>query len=270
MTKLRISAFRLLITVAAFLYAATCPLYSQETPTPSPTPAARTTAEEDPTKPILISIRDEYRNFRGGGWANTVIFRVDRLVLNRFGNRGGARGVILRFDLPFNTVHLGDVTQKGLGDLYAQALYIPRFRKNNLVAIGTGVVIPTATDRFLGNGKLILSPSIIPVWYFKNRERFIFLRIQNYISVAGDNTRPNINYLIVDPNLVHRVSERWWLAEDTEFKWDWHNRLSSALSGLQIGRMIKGSFGFWVKPEIAWGSGRVSDFNLKFTVFRLR
>ena len=271
MTKLREFPIRLPIWAAAFLFVGACPLYAQETPTPSPTPVAeQATVEEDPTKPILISLRNEYRNFKNGGWANTVIFRVDRLVLHNFGNTGGAKGLILRFDVPFNTVHRGDVTKNGLGDLYAQALYIPRFRRNSLVAIGTGVVIPTATDRFLGQGKLILSPTIIPVWYFAKRERFIFLRTQNYISVAGDSSRPNVNYLIFDPTFVHRVSEKWWLAEDTEFKWDWRNKLSSAISGLQIGRMVRSRYGFWVKPEIGWGPGRVSDFNLKFTVFRLR
>jgi hypothetical protein len=244
--------------------------YLQEAPLPLPTPKPETAAEEDPTKPILLSIRDEYRNFRGGGWANTVIFRIDRLVLKNFGIKDGSKGLLLRFDVPYNTVNRGNLTQKGLGDLYAQALYIPRFRKKYLVAIGTGLVLPTATDRFLGQGKFIIAPTLVPIWYFKRRERFAFVRVQNYISVAGRSSRPNINYLVADPTFVHRISERWWLAEDTEFKWDWQNTLASAITGLQIGRMMKGRLGFWFKPEVGWGSGRLSDFNLKFTVFRLR
>ena len=132
------------------------------------------------------------------------------------------------------------------------------------------MVIPTAIDRFLGLGKLMVAPTVVPVMYFKRRERFAYIRIQNYVSVAGSGSRSNFNYLLVDPNFVHRVSKRWWLAEDTEFKWDWHYRLGSAISGLQIGRIVRGRMGFWVKPEIAWGPGRVSDCNLKFTVFRLK
>ena len=251
-----------------FLYADSNPLYSQASPTP--TPEIQTTAEEDPTKPILLSIRDEYRSFRSGGWANTVIFRIDRLVMKNLGFKGGSKGVIVRFDVPFNTVNRGNVTQKGLGDLYLQALYLPHLRKKYLIAVGSGMVLPTATDRFLGQGKLIFSPSVVPVWYIAKREQFAFIRVQNYFSVAGKKDRPSVNYLLADPTFVHRISRRWWLSEDTEFKWDWKNKATSGISGLQIGRMVRKGYGFWFKPEIAWGPGRVSDFNLKFTFFRLR
>ena len=261
---------RLLIVAAVFIFIGARLSYSQTLPDPSPTPKPETAAEEDPTKPILISIRDEYRNLRGSGWANTIIFRVDRLVLRDLGNKGGGKGLILRFDLPFNTVNRGGVTQNGLGDIYAQALYIPRLRRTSLVAVGTGVIIPTATDRFLGQGKLILAPTLVPLWYFVKRQDFLFIRVQNYVSVAGLSSRPNVNYLLVDPTMVHKVAERWWLAEDTEFRWDWHNKLASGITGIQVGRMVKGRFGFWFKPEVAWGPGRISDYNLKFTVFRLR
>jgi hypothetical protein len=249
---------------------------SQNSPSPAPSPSAtpiqdrETAAEEDPTKPILFSIRDEYRDLRSGGWSNTVIFRVDRLAIKRFGIKGGSKGVLMRFDVPFVTVHRGTATEKGLGDLYGQALYFPQVRQKRMIGIGSGIVIPTATGDSLGAGKLILSPSIFPVWYFKRRERFFLIRIQNYISVAGKSNRPNINYMLVAPALVHRVNEKWWLGEDTEFKWDWQNKLSSAITGLQVGRMLKSGFGFWLKPEVPWGPGRSGGFNLKFTFFHLR
>jgi len=265
-----LDSIRRYLVIALFLLVMPSAVFLQEPPLPLPTPTPQTTAEEDPTKPILLSIRDEYRNFKGGGWANTFIFRVDRLFMKSLGMRGGSKGVLLRFDVPFNTVNRGTITQKGLGDLYAQALYIPRLRRKSLIAVGTGIIIPTATDRFLGQGKLIFAPTVIPLWYLAKRQRIAYVRIQNYISVAGSGSRPNVNYLIVDPSFVHRLSERWWLAEDTEFKWDWRTDLGSAISGLQVGRMMKGRFGFWFKPEVAWGAGRVSDFNLKFTVFRLK
>lgn len=237
---------------------------------PSPTPAPQGVEEEDPTKPILFSVREEYRNSKDGAWSNTAIFRVDRLVLKNFGIKGGGKGLLLRFDVPFNSVHRGASTKNGLGDLYGQALYIPRLGRKRLIAIGTGIVIPTATSDLLGRGKLILAPSIIPVWYFSHRKRLFLVRTQNYVSVAGKSSRQNVNYLLVAPAFIHKVSRKWWLAEDTEFKWDWHNKLASGITGLQIGRMVRGGFGFWFKPEVGWGPGRQSDLNLKFTAFRIR
>jgi len=256
----------LVATLAASGFAqATLPPQDEASP---PTPKG--IEEEDPTKPVAFSIRDEYRNSKDGAWSNTAIFRIDRLVLKNFGIKGGGKGLILRFDAPFNAVHRGAITKNGLGDLYFQGLYIPRVGLKRLVAVGTGIVFPTATSDILGRGKLILAPTIIPVWYFSHRERLFVLRTQNYVSVAGKSGRPGVNYLLVAPTLVHKVSRRWWLSEDTEFKWDWHNKLASAITGLQIGRMIKRGFGFWVKPEVGWGRGRQSDFNLKFTAFRIR
>jgi hypothetical protein len=199
-----------------------------------------------------------------------VIFRVDRLAMKRFGIKGGGKGILLRFDIPFVTVHRGSITEKGLGDLYGQAIYFPQIRRKRMIGVGTGIVFPTATSNVLGAGKLILSPSVVPVWYWKNRERFLYIRIQNYVSIAGKSSRANVNYLLVAPTLVHRLTRKWWLSEDTEFKWDWHNKLQSAISGLKIGRMVRRGYGFWVKPEIPWGPSRSGGFNLKFTFFRLR
>ena len=73
---------------------------TQAEPTPQETPSPGETEEEDPTRPIVFSIRNEYRDLKNGGWANTVIFRADRLSFRNFQNRGGAKGVLLRVDVP--------------------------------------------------------------------------------------------------------------------------------------------------------------------------
>ena len=239
-------------------------------PEPTPQSAPQIEVEEDPTKPILFSIRNEYRDLRNGAWANTVLFRVDRLSFRNLTNRGGAKGLLFRVDIPFNTVNNSAVTKAGLGDTYAQALYIPRAGKRFATAIGTGVVLPTATNDLLGRGKLILAPTVVPVWYFQNRKRLTLIRIQNYFSVVGKSTRPDVNYLIVDPFVIMPINRKWWIGANNEFKWDWRTGQGSGISGFQVGRIARGKFGFWVKPEIPWGSGRTGGFNLKFTVFRIR
>src|SRR4029077_17756738 len=98
---------------------------AQAEPTPQETPAPSQAEEKDPTKPIVFSIRDEYRDLKNGAWANTAIFRADRLSFRNFQNRGGAKGLLLRIDVPLNIVHVGSTTKFGLGDTYGQILYIP-------------------------------------------------------------------------------------------------------------------------------------------------
>jgi hypothetical protein len=244
---------------------------SQEpVPVATPQPAPEVAVEEDPTKPVVFSIRNEYRNLKNNAWANTLIFRFDKATFRFLRNKGGAKGLLLRFDIPFNTVHAAAETKVGLGDLYAQALYIPYVRQRFALAVGTGIVLPTATNDLLGRGKLIFSPTVVPVWYLKPRKRIFLVRFQNYVSVAGKSSRPDVNYLLAAPMLINRLNRKWWVLVDTEFKWDWESKLGSGISGIQLGRMFRRKYGFWLKPEIPWGPGRQGDFTLKFTVFRVR
>ena len=240
----------------------------QPTAQPDPSPEIRT--EEDPTRPVLFTIRNEYRKLKNRDWANTVIFRYDTIFFKNLQNKGGAKGLIFRFDVPFNTVNRAGVTKAGLGDLYTQILYIPRIKRRFALAVGSGILFPTATDRILGQGKLILAPTAVPVWYFAKRKRLVLVRLQNYVSVAGSGSRPNVNFLIADPILVQRLTRKWWILANTELKWDWRAQRGSGTSGVQFGRVLRNGFGFWIKPELSWGPGRQGDFNLKFTFYRIR
>ena len=239
-------------------------------PTPSPKPETLIQIEDDPTKPIIFSIRHEYRNLKNDASSNTAIFRFDKVILKNLGNKGGAKGLILRFDIPVNAVSTPTTTKTGLGDLYAQALYVPHVRRKFAVAVGSGIVFPTATSDILGSGKLTLTPTVVPIWYLNNRKRIFLIRIQNPVSVAGKTDRADINYFVAAPLIVNHLTGRWWIMNDTEFRWDWRSKRVSGVTGLQIGRMIKHKYGFWIKPEVLWGPGRLGDFNLKFTVFRVR
>ena len=272
MTKTRVRILRIFtLLLFSYFFGAAMHVGAQEPaeePTPEPTPGIH--VEDDPTKPIFFSIRNEYRNLRNGAWANTVLFRFDKLTLRNLKTRGGANGLIFRFDIPFNIVNNGSDTKSGLGDLYAQVLYIPHVRPSFSLALGSGVSLPTATNDQLGQGKLILSPAIVPVWRVGKKRRLFLIRFQNYFSVAGKRSRPDVNYLVVDPKLIRRLSRKWWILADTEFKWDWKSRRGSGISGVQFGRMLKKRIGVWIEPEVPWGPGRLGDFTLKLTFFRIR
>ncbi len=249
--------------------AATVPAQDTESDAaPETTPQIQ--VEEDPTKPILFSIRNEYRNLRNGAWADTVLLRVDRWSFRNIKNKGGAKGIIFRFDVPFSTVHVANTTKTGLGDLYGQVLYVPHVRKRFAFAVGSGIVLPTATNDLLGQGKLVIAPAAVPVWYFAKRKRIALIRFQNFISVAGKSSRPDINFLVADPTIIHPLNRKWWIGANTEFKWDWRTERASGITGFQVGRMIRGKFGFWIKPEVPWGPGRAGNFTVKFTVFHVR
>jgi hypothetical protein len=226
-------------------------------------------AEQDPTRPVLFSLRDEYRDKQNDVWTNTAILRVDRLVLKNLGNPGGARGLILRADVPLATVHRGTATTTGLSDLYVQAIYIPHINRKFGMATGTGLFIPTASDDVLGRGKWIASPLVGPVWFFA-KNGMAYIKLQDYFSFAGASDRADVHYFSVLPTLLHRISGRWWGQVDTEVKEDWITHHANAISGVQIGRMLHDKFGAWIKTEIPWGYYREGDWTVKVVVFHVR
>jgi len=57
-------------------------------------------------------------------------------------------------------------------DIYAQAFLIPYLQPKFLLAAGSGISIPTATDRQLGTGKLIVPRWSLPSGIFQSEGSF--------------------------------------------------------------------------------------------------
>ena len=264
---------RVMMAVAFCVLVAAASAAAQE-PVPSPSPAAKpkpeTLSEADPTRPVLWQIRNEYRDLKNGGWSNTVLFRHDRFTFRNLKVKGGAKGFVVRFDVPLNTVHLGSTTKAGLGDIYAQVLLIPRISRKFAFSVGSGVILPTATHDTLGQGKLIIAPVAVPLWYLAKRRRLITFRMQHYISVAGKSSRADVNQTLVDPSIGWAVGRRAWIFANTEFKWDWNSKKVGAITGMQFGRMLSDRIGIWIKPEVPWGPGRTGGFNIKVGILQFR
>jgi len=231
------------------------------------------TAGQDvnPTKPVFWNFRNEYHNLRGSFWDNVIIVRVDKVVLKRTPGLGGKRGVILRFDMPFPIVHAadGNITG-GLGDLYAQFVYVPFLTRTFALASGSGLVLPTATDERLGSGKWQISPILAPVWFIP-KHGFFVLKLQDYKSFAGDVFRPDVNYFLFTPILSLSLKHRWWIQLDGECKTNWEQSGHTGYkSGFLLGRMFGPHLGLWVKPEVPWGLYREGNFTIKTSVFWVR
>lgn len=224
--------------------------------------------DTNPTKAVLFSIRDEYYNFRSDSWNNFVILRADQALLK---GRLKPKGIILRADLPIATAHRGKITRTGLGDLYFQSLFFPHLRRTFVFAAGSGLVLPTATDSFLGGGKWQIAPLAVPIWFFPPKSGFMrgyFLtKFQDFYSFAGNTNRRDFHYFLVTPTVLYRIDRKNWILLDTEVKTNWlaGNR-TSFRSGILLGRMFSPKIGFWIKPEIPWGKNRESDWVLKFTM----
>jgi len=156
------------IVLCALLAFASPSVWPQEATAPEPGNGLEEDLDEivtdtDPTKPVALSFRNEFYDLKGDAWQNVVMLRVDQLILEKDDLLGHRSGVILRADLPMVSYHTDGSTRTSLGDLYGQALLIPRVKDNYLLAFGTGLVFPTATGDEFGRGKWIATPAVVPI-----------------------------------------------------------------------------------------------------------
>ncbi len=262
MTKvtLRISPIALAAIVLFFSFSS---LTLAQTSQPSPQPQPEAGVDDDPTRAVFLSIREEYRNLKDGAWNNRIVLRRDKVVLR--GNKvGGRTGFLLRTDVPITTTHLGSETNTGLGDIYGQVLYIPYLSSKFAFVTGTGLVLPTATHKTLGLGKWQVAPLAVPVWYFPKKKGLFTLRIQDYISIGGVGDRPDINALFINPTLNYIPARRWLVQFDAESRTNWKNdNRTDYRVGFGAGKVLNRKLFLGIKCEVPMGGTRSGDWTLK-------
>ena len=164
----RISAIAFALAGLMLLFPFSSPALAQTPQAGSQPQEPEAGVEDNPTRAVFFSVREEYRNQIDGGWNNLLVLRRDEVVLK--GKRGGGRnGFLLRTDVPITTTHLGSETHTGLGDIYGQALYIPYLSRKFAFVTGTGIIFPTATHKTLGQGKWQVAPLAVRVGSCRGR-----------------------------------------------------------------------------------------------------
>jgi len=219
--------------------------------------------DDDPTRAVFFSVREEYRNLLNGAWNNRIVLRKDEVVLKGH-PAGGRAGFLLRTDVPITTTHLGSETHMGLGDIYGQVLYIPHLSRKFALVTGTGIVLPTATHKTLGQGKWQLAPLVVPVWYLARKKGFFLVKFQDFISIAGAGSRPDVHALFINPTLNYLPARRWLVQADAESRTNWKNdNRTDFRVGFGAGRVMTRRFFLGIKCEVPMGGTRQGDWTIK-------
>jgi len=260
----RISANAFALASVVLFFQCSTPALAQ-TPQSSPHPEPEAGIDDNPTRAVFFSVRDEYRNLVNGAWNNRIILRKDAVVLR--GKRGGGRnGYLLRTDVPIATTHLGSETHTGLGDIYAQALVIPYLSRKFAFVTGTGAVLPTATHKTLGLGKWQVAPLAVPVWFMSKKRGYFFVKFQDFISVGGVGERPDVHALIINPTLNYIPARRWLVQADLESRTNWKNdNRTDFRVGFGAGKVISRRSFLGLKCEVPIGPTRSGDWTIKVT-----
>src|SRR4029078_2943341 len=88
-----------------------------------------------------------------------------------------------------------------------------------------------------------------------------FTKVQDYVSVAGDDDRRDINYLTVTPTWIKILDRRLAILIDTEMISDWERDGELRWkSGFLYATRLRGRRALWVKVEAPWGEHRAGEW----------
>ncbi|MCM3901151.1 MAG: hypothetical protein ND866_05550 [Pyrinomonadaceae bacterium] len=261
----RISAIAFALAGVLLVFPFSSPTLAQAPQPASQPQQPEAGVDDNPTRAVFFSVREEYRNLKDGAWNNRLVLRKDTIVLK--GKKAGGRtGYLLRTDVPITTTHLGSETHTGLGDIYGQALYIPYLSRKFAFVTGTGIVLPTATHKTLGLGKWQVAPMAVPVWFLPQKKGFFLVKFQDFISFAGVGDRPDVHSLFINPTLNYIPARRWLVQADVESRTNWKNdNRTDFRVGFGAGKVMTRRLFIGIKCEVPMGGTRPGDWTMKVT-----
>ena len=107
----------------------------------------------------------------------------------------------------------------GLGDMNPTFFLTPANPGKLLWGAGPTFVLPTATDRILGQGKFSVGPELA---VFVQRSRWTFGTLaDNVWSVAGSGGRPNVNQMELQYFIYYRLTKHWELSMSPTLTANW-------------------------------------------------
>ena len=100
--------------------------------------------------------------------------------------------------------------ERGLGDFTYQAFFSPAAASETTWGIGPQVIVPTATDDVLGTEKWSIGPAFVVL---KMTGRWVVGGVvSNVWSVAGDDNRDDVNFMLMQPFINYNFDKGWYLS----------------------------------------------------------
>jgi hypothetical protein len=97
----------------------------------------------------------------------------------------------------------------GFGDMNPEFFISPRKPGKIIWGLGPAVVIPTATDTILGQGKLSVGPSFVAL--AQPRHWTLGVLTNNVWSVAGTGSRPDVNQFLLQYFINYNMKKGWYI-----------------------------------------------------------
>jgi hypothetical protein len=151
--------------------------------------------------------------------------------------------VISRTIIPFaaqSNVVPGDSHQSGLGDITQSFFLTPTAPLPGgwIVGAGPALLLPTATDAALGNGKWGIGPTVVALK--QTPSGWTYGVLWNHIwSIAGSSNRPDLNATYLQPFISKGMGEGLTLGANVESTYDWEGRNWVVPFNLSVSQVLK-------------------------------
>jgi hypothetical protein len=254
---------RAVLTVAVFLLC-TVPLVAQEKPpvdaagtevATDDTPAAAANADElrkESQNPVasLISVPIQNNNNGGINPGNRTqdVLNLQPVIPLKVNDNWN---LIIRWITPIIYQPLPapapfpQIGVSGLGDMQPTFLLSPRKPHKLIWGAGPIIQMPTATSRYLGQGKLALGPNVVALTM---PGHFVLgVLVNNIWSVAGGGSRRDINQMLLQYFVNYNMKKGWFLTTQPILTANWNTPAPSGSVwtvpfGGGVGRIMKLGF----------------------------
>jgi hypothetical protein len=109
----------------------------------------------------------------------------------------------------------------GLGDIQPTFLLSPRKPHKLIWGAGPIFQLPTATSRYLGQGKLAMGPNVVAL--AMPGHFVVGVLVNNVWSVAGSGSRPPVNQMLLQYFINYNMKKGWYLNTSPILTADWEN-----------------------------------------------
>ena len=139
-------------------------------------------------------------------------------------------------------IHQSDVTgpnqsQTGLGDIVQSLFFSPSKTKPFIWGVGPVLVIPTATNTYLGGSQLGLGPTFL---ILQQKSGWTYGLLMNHaVRVAGSTTKPKLNTTFLQPILAYGTKTGWTYSLTMESTYDWTGKQWSIPVGPAVSKLVR-------------------------------
>ena len=132
---------------------------------------------------------------------------------------------------------VGTTGQAGLGDTIQSFFFSPNKTEPFIWGVGPQLLIPTATNEFLGTQKFGMGPTFV---ILKQKKGWTYGALVNHTwSVFGKDSRPPVNSTFLQPFLSYTTKNAWTFSFNTESAYDWSGNQWNVPIHFQVSKLMK-------------------------------